>query len=327
MNRKISLHSVAVVTMLTLIALSATPAHGFRMIQNFSAGRVSAGSLVTCNNAGGFVHWTNPNIPWRLNTAGQGWNKAGAISSALATWRNVAGASHNPTYAGTTTRGWATDGTNTALWASGNGCTGNCLALTAIVLQAGQKIVETDVTFNSSYFWRTDGNTYDTQTVATHEFGHTLGIHHTELGSTPRPTMYATYFGSGGRSLEADDRAALVCAQTRYPFGGITPPPPPPPPSNIPGVPNSFRVLSDFCFGWVGLTWSAVSGATRYEVQKSSSASFPWAVAVYTGPWTSFSGNVANKTGRTYFRVRACNANGCGGYRNGGSVRYYDICL
>ena len=94
---------------------------------------------------------------------------------------------------------------------------GTVMSSTALVLQAGQVIVESDVTFNSRYAWKTDGSDYDFQATCTHELGHTLGIHHTELTSTPRPTMYAAYFGNGGRSLEADDNSALQCSQNRYP--------------------------------------------------------------------------------------------------------------
>ena len=308
---------------LSLVALSlwAAPAQAYRMIQNTTVGRVSAGSAVACNNTGGFTHWTSPNISWRLNTAGQGSGKATAITNALAVWTNVTSADHNLTYAGTTTAGWATDGTNTVLWASGNGCTGSCLALTALVLQSGQVIVETDVTFNSSYTWNTNGTDYDTQAVAAHEFGHTLGVHHTELTSTPRPTMYATYFGTGGRTLETDDQSALQCAQSKYPFSGGGGG------GNPPATPASMTVQSDFCRGFVSLSWSSSSGATSYEVQKSSSSTFTSAVLIYSGTSTSIFGNYVNTSGLTYFRVRACNASGCSGYRNGGSAQYYPICL
>lgn len=196
----------------------ATPSQAYRMIQNTSTGRVSAGAAVTCNNAGGFAHWTTANISWRLNTAGQGSGKTSALQAAMASWTAVTSANHNVTYAGTTSAGWSTDGQNTILWANGNGCTGNCLALTALVLQSGQRIVETDITFNANYSWNTNGSDVDVQAVAAHELGHALGIHHTNLSSTPRPTMYASYFGTGGRSLEADDRSALQCAQSRYPI-------------------------------------------------------------------------------------------------------------
>src|SRR6185369_666968 len=101
----------------------------------------------------------------------------------------VPNADHVLTLAGTTNAGFVTDGINAIVFDRGNGCNGTCLAITALVLQAGQVIVETDISFNAHYSWRVDGGTYDTQAVATHELGHSLGIHHTEVTGTPRPTM------------------------------------------------------------------------------------------------------------------------------------------
>jgi len=219
----------AIVTGAFLVSTGSLPAFGYRMIQNTTVGTVSAGYAVPCYDSGGFAHWGSSSISWYLNTAGQGSGKATAIQNALATWTNVANADHTLTYAGTTTAGWATDSQNTVLWDSGNGCTGSCLALTALTLQSGQVIVETDVTFNSSYTWQTNGTDYDTEAVATHEFGHTLGIHHTEF-TTYAPTMEALYTGTNARTLEADDVAALQCAHTVY-FAGTPLPSPPPAPT------------------------------------------------------------------------------------------------
>ncbi|HYH44965.1 MAG TPA: matrixin family metalloprotease [Thermoanaerobaculia bacterium] len=209
-----TLSRIAVLALVT--AASVAPAHAFRMIQNTSVGRVSAGAAVSCNSAGGFAHWNIRNINWFLNTANQGSNKASAIQAALNVWTNVSSANHVLTYGGTTTAGFSTDGRNTVVFQTGNGCSGSCLAITALVLQSGQVIVETDVSFSNSRTWSTSGADFDTQAVAAHEFGHALGIHHTELSSSPRPTMYASYFGTDGRSLASDDNAALQCAESRY---------------------------------------------------------------------------------------------------------------
>jgi len=210
----------AVLAAACLTAFVAGTADAYRLIQNTGVGRFSAGAAVACNSSGGFTHWNTNNISWFLRTTNQGAGKASAMQAALSSWTAVTPATYNVTYGGTTTAGWTTDGRNTALWATGNGCTGSCLAITALVLQSGQRIVETDISFNNSYTWNTNGSNYDVQAVMTHEVGHSLGIHHTQLTSTPRPTMYASYFGTGGRSLEADDRSALNCIYNRYPPSG-----------------------------------------------------------------------------------------------------------
>lgn len=292
----------------------AAPSYAYRMLQNTSTGRVTAGFLVTCTDPGGFAHWNNAWIDWRHNTAGAGAGKAAALQNAMQSWTDVANAGHVLNYAGTTTAGWATDGTNTILWAAGNGCTGNCLALTALVLQGGQVIVESDITFNSGFTWNTNGLDFDTEAVAAHELGHSVGIHHTNLTGAPQPTMFTPYFGTAGRSLETDDRSALQCSQYRYS----------PAPPGAPATPGSLTVFSEHCRGLNTVSWGSASGATYYELYRSTSSTFPSQSLEYSGPDTE---RLVNVSSSTYFRVRACNASGCGNYRSGGPANYFNGCL
>jgi hypothetical protein len=78
----------------------------------------------------------------------------------------------------------------------------------------------------------------------------------------------------------------------------------------------------------VRLAWASSTGATYYEVERSGASTFPSPVLIYSGPNTSiFYGGRDVYGGTQHYRVRACNANGCSGYRYGGSVQYYDVCL
>ena len=194
--RRSSMSHLSACTLVAGLLVAAAPGHAYRMIQQFNAGRQTSGATVECGHASGFAHWNISNISWFHNQAGQGSGKTTALQNAMFSWTNVADASHVLTYAGTTGAGFATDGLNTLVWGTDAGCVFPCLALTALVLQQpGQVIVESDVLFNSTQPWTTNGSNFDTESVAAHELGHSLGIHHTEDLLSPTPTMKTPYFG------------------------------------------------------------------------------------------------------------------------------------
>lgn len=209
------------------VLASAPAAHAFRMSRVLFVGRTVVAVPVSCDAAGGFAHWNQALTVWRHNSALQGSGQGAALQAAMATWNAVPGASHHLTYAGTTTAGFETDGRNTIGWANGNGCTGTCLALTALVTQTGQRIVESDITFNNEQSWiqgQGTGELEDTQTTATHEFGHALGILHSDVQTSDirlQPTMSPVDFGIEGATLAPDDVEALQCSQGRYPVDPV----------------------------------------------------------------------------------------------------------
>ena len=206
------------------VLLAGRDAAAFRLIQNTSTGRTSTGASVTCSATGGFVHWSHSQITVMLNPANQGGEPGVplALQHAMASWTAVTPANFQLNYGGTTSAGFVTDGINTVGFGTTSGCTGGCLALTALVLGPGQVIQEADVSFNDAVNWNTNGSDYDVEAIAAHELGHCLGIHHTDITKPRnRPTMYTAYFGIDGRTLESDDRDALNCSYSRYPAASI----------------------------------------------------------------------------------------------------------
>jgi hypothetical protein len=258
---------------LCLTILSAAPAHAFRLIQNFGTGRFTAGALVECNDPGGFIHWDQTAITWYLNPALQGAGTSAELTAALTSWNNVTPATYNMTNGGTTGVGFVTDGINAVVWGPGGtgSPVGSSLAITALVLQAGQVLVESDVYFNNDYAWYHDGvnETYDVQSTLVHEIGHTLGLHHTEINVEPYPTMRVPYFGFGRRTLEQDDKDGLNCIFNRYPPPGLTV-----------TYPNGGEALVVLCDATI--TWTPPPGVSTVDIEYSYNAGTNW-IPIATG--------------------------------------------
>jgi hypothetical protein len=222
MNAESLARTAALIAVLGLLA-GASPSPAYKMLGE--AGRLASATEVTCDNLDGFVHWYSPVIYWHHNLYGAGADKADALKAAMAAWNNVSTTGHQGIYEGTQLIPGASirldDGMSMVSWGYDGWCggaTSSCLAITTFNLSSGtSSISEADILFNRDKTWTTNGSNYDVQAVATHEFGHAWGIAHTDVpGSSPPPTMTSIYQGSGWRSLENDDRAALQCSEDWY---------------------------------------------------------------------------------------------------------------
>ena len=114
--------------------------------------------------------------------------------------------------------------------------------------------------------------------------------------------LVATKCGTGltKRRLQVDDALDIVC-------------------SAPPGTPASISYPSSDDDGAFTVSWAAVSGALGYTLQHAGNASFSDAATVYEGGNSSF-GVSGAAHGTHYYRVRADNACGGGGWRNGDAI-------
>jgi MYXO-CTERM domain-containing protein len=197
------------------------------------AALVSAPSLASAY-AVGESHWNPAQLPIRyyVNASSAPTTIGGAaaiaaLDAGMASWAAPVCTRWRTTNAGATAvaRGQSGDRTNTFLWVSGSwpaelGPQGTVIGVTTPVWTSGGYFIDADIQFNNvGFVWSTDGRrgTVDTQSIATHEEGHFLGLDHSSQSSA---VMYASYSGGIKRTLTADDQGG-VCAI--YPSGTAAP--------------------------------------------------------------------------------------------------------
>lgn len=196
-----------------------------------------AGSM-TVNKSGSSLHWSEPYVPFQVNTRG----KHGlvpdevdfALRDAAAQWDQIEGSWLELAYEGQTDIDTPdnTDGINSVFFVDdwGEHRDPNLLALTYVWSLEDGTITHFDVAINTDgHGWSVDGSEdrNDLWNALVHEFGHALGLDHSEdeeatmyfqtsVGETSKRDLAAddveTFASVYGGEFPYDEFAAMGCA-------------------------------------------------------------------------------------------------------------------
>ena len=170
--------------------------------------------------------WAQSVVPYYINPANLDLPTSAiepAIRAGADAWRLQSGASFAFAFAGYSAQTTNTnDGINLIMFR--NAASGSAIA-TTYTWFSGTRMIEADMVFwdgGFQFFTGSSGcsNGFYIEDVATHEFGHALGLGHSTVGSA---TMYPSIStcSQQSRSLDPDDVAAVLAL---YPASLPTPP-------------------------------------------------------------------------------------------------------
>jgi len=258
-------------------------------------------------------------VDWTAHQSGQQNMSGGGFSefqAAMAAWTDDAGSNIDYGYIGITTSAKGlvqSDGENSILFNDPNNeisgsydcSSGGVLALGGWWSQGSHTykgttfntIVEGDIVIqNGAGCYLEKNNGKNGEEVFAHELGHSLGLGHS---SDPNALMYHMAHGDGrGAQLQPDDRNAVL-----YLYADMT----------TPDTPDAPVITVNQPDARITVSWSKAGGAGSYQLYRTTNPG-QTGMEIYSGADLSYTDNAVVRETTYFYRVRACNANGCSSF-------------
>ena len=268
--------------------------------------------------ATGWHTWTVAQAPYYVNPA----NTAGISSSAAvaafqtasSAWGAQSSANFSFSYAGLTT-GSAVQMNNKNEVFFRSEPNGAVAASTYMYWDGSGKLLDTDIVlWQSDYTFFTGASGCNPavfgvylEDVATHEFGHALGLNHSAVTTATMYPYFTSYCGIDWRFLDPDD---ITGVQTLYPTSTTSQPPAAP--SQLAVTVNSANPTSSLVLSWT----NNATNADGYRVDRSADG-FTFAQIAQLGSTVQSYTDAGLAAGATYvYRVYAYNGAGTSAYSN-----------
>jgi hypothetical protein len=293
------------------------------MVKRFIVGTIAGLALAALGaHLGAYVYsghrWPGNSVPFYVNPVNQDVTQSAAITAlqvAAANWKNQSTADINIYYAGTTSgTAIANNGKNEVFFRNESSASA---AVTYWWYGADGKLMDSDMMFYDGgirFFTGQSGCTQQgiyIEDLATHEFGHFIGIQHSaDLTATMYSTM-STWCGQDWRYLAQDD---ITAVQMVYPASS--------PSSGAPSAPTGAAAVLGSTSPQVSVTWTDTSSnETGFRVERSTDGVNFTIVGQPGMNVRSFLDQSTAFSTLYKYRVRAVNASGVSAASNTASVQ------
>jgi len=249
------------------------------------------------------VYYVNPSNLY-VSTSSAIW----AFQTAAAAWHDQTGANIQLVYGGTTNGSSITLNNKNEMFFRNDGS--SYIAETYYWYDGSGHLVDADMVLHENYTYFAgsgcSGGIY-IEDVAIHEFGHALGMLHSDVpGATMEPSMPG-YCDTSQLTLEPDDISGI---QSLYPGGSTASP--------VPASPSGLMVATNSSSSLI-VSWSDnANNESGYRVERSSDGANFSALVQLGVNARSYTDSGLSAGSGYYYRVSAFNSSGPSGYSNVG---------